>query len=171
MIPSESNSKAEGFIRQMNWQHQPSGTDQIAVQVCPCCTNTNFKFYINVSGGDKDGLWNCMVCSRSGNLYQLKEQLGMSSSNMTSIHDAASSRSAPAPLPDFDYLHKRLVSDESYGDVLDYLIVERKFTLATIAKLKIGAESFRSTKGGLHPLSKSSSLLGAAKPLSITKPS
>ena len=35
---------------------------------CPFCpSNNDYKFYVNVSGGQRDGLWHCKKCDRRGN--------------------------------------------------------------------------------------------------------
>lgn len=104
-IEVESASKALNFITQIGWPFQNTG-DQANVQTCPFCHNTNAKFYINITGGSSDGLWDCKVCSRTGNLFQLKQEVGHSEPNIVSLQDAILSKTAPSPLPNFDLFNK-----------------------------------------------------------------
>lgn len=146
MIPISNESKAQSFIQRMGWNHKDSGSDQACVDICPLCTNSNSKFYINTSAGEKDGLYQCHVCGESGNLYQLKERLGVTTPGLVSMKDAASSSNQPSALPNFDTLHKQLLKDgESspwVGDVLDYLLAERKLTVAVLERMKIGCQQY-----------------------------
>jgi twinkle protein len=139
-IPVGTNSKAEDFIKRMGWSSRPGSTDQLVVQTCPFCSDSAGKFAINVSAGDHDGLWQCFRCQEKGNLHQLKERVGVRTAGVTSMQDAAEARHAPSPLPNFDALHKNLMNNEAFGDVLDYLLVDRGFTFDVIERLKIGAK-------------------------------
>lgn len=140
MINTETDSKAEQLLQSMGVDYHASGMDQSVLQTCPLCHNQNGKFYINTSGGEKDGLWGCKVCSEEGNLYQLKEKLGLRTHNVTSTKDIAQSRTVAPPLPDYRAAHKRLMENEDYGDALEYLLLERGLSMSTIEKFKIGVE-------------------------------
>lgn len=64
-------------MAQLSWATRPSGNgENVAVQMCPFCSNTNWKFFVHV-GGEKDGLFSCKVCSEQGNFYTLREKLGI----------------------------------------------------------------------------------------------
>lgn len=130
-------SRAKLLLQTQRWDFHESGT-QAVVKNCPLCSNNNHKFYINVSGETNDGLWDCKVCGQSGNFNQLKQRLGMGMENVVSAKDMAG-HGEPQPLPDFDALHNNLMNNPEYGDVLDYLVAERKFSLEVIEKFKIGA--------------------------------
>lgn len=140
MIPVSSDSRALALIKQMGWTYTPSGSDQACIETCPLCQNTNNKFYMNISGGATDGMHDCKVCGVTGNIYQLKEKLGISSRNTVSMQDTALAAQTPAPMLDFALCSKRLLTDESYGDVLDYLFT-RGFTVEALGALQIGAEN------------------------------
>ncbi len=70
-------TKTELLMAQLSWATRPSGNgENVAVQMCPFCSNTNWKFFVHV-GGEKDGLFSCKVCSEQGNFYTLREKLGI----------------------------------------------------------------------------------------------
>jgi twinkle protein len=133
-------SKTELLIKQQGWTSRPVGNgDNVAVQVCPFdSSHGQWKFFIAV-GGEKDGLWNCKVCSKEGNYYQLKEQLGLTTQNTVSLQDAAMARTAPEAMLDFDRLHHSLMNKPECSAILDYLVHERKFSIEIIERLKLGA--------------------------------
>lgn len=136
----ETESQALEFIKFVGWNYRDGG-DQAAVETCPFCSKSNFKFYVNITGGDKDGMFDCKhgSCAVSGNFRQLKEACGFRVMNTTSMKDAANSRQGPEPLPNFDELHKNLLEVEAYAEVLEYITGERGFTLDVIQRLKLGA--------------------------------
>lgn len=136
-------SKAIEFLNQAGWQYRESGVDQVVALLCPLCGNANHKFYI-CSAGEKDGLWSCKVCGESGNLWQLRKRLGMTTQNNTvSMQDAARSSQAPDPIPDIASPHYRLMNDETFGEVLDYLVADRGLSVAVLNEHKIGVETNR----------------------------
>lgn len=129
-------SKAEDLIAQQGWTSRPSGDgSNLAVETCVFCQNTNWKFYVNVTE-EKDGLFKCMVCDKQGNLWQLKNELGLTTPNVTSVKDAAPKD--VQPLPDLMAMHRMLLTSEAYGDILDYLVAGRGFSMAVIEKFKLG---------------------------------
>lgn len=133
------SSRAQALVTSQGWTHKPSGTDQWAVQTCPFCSNTNFKFIINVSGGEEDGLWDCKVCSRFGNWYSLKSELGLSVEGVASMKDAVAVNTKPQALPNIDLLHDALMTNDEFGDVLDHLVADRQFSIDVLKEFKIGA--------------------------------
>jgi KaiC/GvpD/RAD55 family RecA-like ATPase len=149
-IGDEETTKTEQLIASQGWASKPSGNgENVAVEVCPFCRNTNWKFFIHI-GGDKDGLFRCVACEENGNYWQLKERLGISMTNVSSMR-AAASPGAPQALPNLETMHRRLMTDEAMGDVLDYLVAERGFSIATITKLKLGAEEYNGKKWYVIP--------------------
>lgn len=72
----------------------------------------------------------------------------MNDSSTMSVKDAANERVAPQALPNFDAQHDALMTKEKYGDLLDYLVSERKFSIDVLKKHKIGAATFRSKVEG-----------------------
>ncbi len=140
-IEVEETTKTEQLILSQGWTSKPSGNgENVAIEVCPFCLNTNYKFFLHI-GGEKDGLYQCMVCTEKGNYYQLKEKLGISVAGVSSMRSAGA-QGAPSPLPNLDAMHRRLMEDEKMGDVFDYLVTERGFSIDTIKKLKLGAELY-----------------------------
>lgn len=148
-IALETSSPAESFIQQVGWEYKPSGVDQACIRICPNCQNANWKFYVNVSGGEQDGLSSCKVCEYAANLYQLREKAGVRSAGIISTKDLASS-SAP-PLSDWRLAHKRLMEDDAFEDVLDYLVIDRGFTVEVLDRFKVGAEEGHGQKWVVIP--------------------
>jgi 5S rRNA maturation endonuclease (ribonuclease M5) len=148
-IPVESQSKTAKLIAQLGWNHRPSGDgDNHAVETCPLCQNSGWKFYIAV-GGESDGLWKCHRCQEKGNFWQLREKLGIAVNNVESVKDIANSK-GQTPLPNLFAMHKRLF-DEDMGDVLDYLVAERKFSIEVIERMKLGADEMNGHKWVIYP--------------------
>ena len=123
-IESEDpDTRAQTLIRKMEWNARPSGDgSNYAVEFCPFCERGGFKFFIAV-GGEKDGLYNCVLCAEKGNYYQLHKKVGVDLSveatkpiSAVSLKEAA--HTAPTPLPDFTSMHRALFTDQ-YVDVLD----------------------------------------------------
>ena len=140
-IPTEAETKTQQLIAQMGWTTRATSSDNVAVETCPICGHTDYKFFIHV-GGDKDGLWDCKVCGQKGNYFQLRERLGIRMAGAASAREMAPS--APAPLPNIEVLHKWLVdgATDNADEVLRYLTKVRGFSLDTLKKLKIGAEQY-----------------------------
>jgi 5S rRNA maturation endonuclease (ribonuclease M5)/KaiC/GvpD/RAD55 family RecA-like ATPase len=129
-------SRAEAYLRSKGWSISDHG-DQMVVNPCPLCGNNKGKFYI-AKGGEKDGLWNCFVCSEKGNLTELMKRLGDRDQRITSIQDWARSGQPPDPLPNIEACHRALLED---GEALDYLVAERGFSMAVIEKQRLGVAS------------------------------
>lgn len=127
------------LLDQLGWHYRSSGVNQANIETCPICYNTNWKFFIRV-GGEGDGLWDCKVCSEKGNLFQLKRKLGIRTKNLMSVHDMIPQEASP--LPDIEAYHRRLINDPTMGEVLDYLIAERKLTMAVVERFKLGVEEY-----------------------------
>jgi archaellum biogenesis ATPase FlaH len=130
---------ATEFLDSVKWHYRPSGSgDNQAVEVCPFCKNSNFKFFINSSGTDKDGLWSCKVCGKAGNLYQLKEAVGVTKADFVSMQDAARAAQPARPLPDFNKYHADLFTPE-FDEVYYHLRFERGYSEAVIKEQRLGA--------------------------------
>lgn len=151
METEKIQSKALAYIEQKAWDWKPSGTDQAQVAVCPCCGNSNSKFYMNIGGGASDGLWNCFVCGEKGSLYQIRLKLGDRDAGLVSTRDMALASGGAPPLPDVGPMHHRLTNDERFADVLDYLVHDRGFTLEVIERMKLGAEEDFGQKWVVYP--------------------
>lgn len=126
-----------------------SGTDQAALDVCPFCDAAPGKLTVNVSGGEGDGLWICHHCNERGNLKRLREHFGEDEVN-TVLMTMRQQKTA-APLPNIEAAHKRLMEDDAYKDVLEYLVCERHFSTEVLETYKIGAESAYGKKWVLIP--------------------
>lgn len=142
--------KALELLSHVGWKYHPSGDgDNAAVETCPYCGATGYKFYVNISGEEKDGQHDCKKCGQVGNLYQLKQKAGVSYNGVVSMKDSAIGK--PSPLPNMAALHTALMTDEKFGDVLDYLVVDRGFSLETIQKYKLGAMAREGVHYAIYP--------------------
>jgi hypothetical protein len=59
------------YVNQKKWAWRLQG-EQLCIQTCPVCNNSNWKFFINKTNGLND----CKVCNWEGNLITLKIKLG-----------------------------------------------------------------------------------------------
>lgn len=131
-------SRAAGYIESKGWSYKQSGVDQAAIENCPCCNADGYKFYMNIGGGAKDGLFDCKKCGEKGSLFQLQSKLGDKIENVTSLREVQIKQ--PPPLPDVMALSNRLRTDEDFADALDYLVAERGYTMPVIEAMKLGAQ-------------------------------
>jgi hypothetical protein len=83
----------------------------------------------------RDGLHMCVRCGKSGNLYALKQHLGLVSAGIESRKDFSSSEKKIEQMPDIEALHQALLEDE---DALDYLMNGRGFSREVIGRQKLG---------------------------------
>lgn len=130
------NSKSLQYIQSKGWKYKESGNDKIELYECPFCKQNNTKFghfYIIIDGSNRDGLWQCFRCGKSGNLITLQQQLGDRIADVVSFTDSKNIKIEE--LPNIELCHENLLGDEN---ALDYLINERGFSLNIIKKQKIG---------------------------------
>jgi replicative DNA helicase/ribosomal protein L37AE/L43A len=146
MIPQEQ-CQAEELVVKMGWANKPAGEDHLAIESCPFCHRTDYKFFINL----KNGMWDCKKCSEAGNFYQLKQKLGVSMDGAMSIREAGQVHDAPQPLPDVDFLHRKLTNPDSTNEAIDYLLHERGLTMAVIEQYKIGLDHFNGQDWIVYP--------------------
>lgn len=133
------NSPAMQLIISQGWNfHSPSG-GQVAVEKCPYCKRSDYKFYIAVSEDPKtdsrDGLNYCHICQESSNLRKLQEHLGLRVAGVDSRKDWAGKTEKPDDLPDPNICHATLLGD---ADALDYLLNVRGFSQEIIERQKLG---------------------------------
>lgn len=123
------------LLDQLGWNYKSSGTDQLNVQECPECHNSDWKFYVN----EESGLWDCKVCGATGNGWKLKGYLVSDGlENVVSMKDAAEAKKGPSKIPDLLSMHRQLIESPEMSDILDYLVAERKFTVGIIEQMKLG---------------------------------
>lgn len=84
---------------------------------------------------NRDGLYLCQRCGKSGNLYAIKQLLGIATPDITSTSEWAADKKKIDPLPDVEECHKALMAD---AEALDYLVHIRGFSLDIIEKQKLG---------------------------------
>lgn len=84
---------------------------------------------------NRDGLHICMKCSKAGNLFALKQHLGVVTAGIESRKDYAASEKKVEDLPDVDTIHQALLENL---DTMDYLMNTRGFSRAVIEKQRLG---------------------------------
>ena len=120
-----------GFIQNQGWNYRESGT-QIIVEVCPLCGKDGFHFYMHAL----EGLWDCKVCGERGNLYQLKQQLGLTGSGgIASMGEAVGATPKKIPMDRIRRGHEALLNDSA---AMSYLTKDRGWSESIIRKLQLG---------------------------------
>jgi hypothetical protein len=146
-----SGSAAFQLVVSRGWKWKETGTNQIELEECPFCKKTGYgHLYMSVHGSQsdtpqRDGLYNCHKCGKSGNLITLKQHLGLIIPGVESRKDYFSKDREIEPLPDIDACHEALLQDEA---ALDYLVNGRGFSYDIIQKQKIGLTKRRFRKAG-----------------------
>lgn len=137
------DSKAFQLVKSQGWDYREGTPPNVELEACPYCFKTGYGHcYIECHAPDspkasRDGLHFCQRCGKSGNLFTLKQHLGLP----TTI---TSSKKGPDPLPDINKCSEALLADE---DALDYLMNGRGFSLGIIRQQRIGLTThyFRET--------------------------
>jgi len=120
-----------GFIQAQGWSYEERGT-QIVVEHCPLCGKDNWHFYLNAF----EGLWDCKVCGERGNLYQLKERLGLvGHGGITSVGQALGAAPKKIPMDKIRRGHEALLKDP---EAMRYLIQDRGWSDAIIQRCQLG---------------------------------
>ena len=83
----------------------------------------------------RSGLFMCQRCGKSGNIYSLRQHLGLVIPGVSSQKDWGDSEKRVDELPDTEACHTALLAD---SDAIDYLTNIRGFSLDIIQKQKIG---------------------------------
>jgi len=125
--------KSERYIQYKSWAYKLTADDTQIITDCPYCDKPEHLYIAR--GGAKDGLFDCKVCGKTGNLYQLQLDMGDRINGVISMQDAASSTKKAEPLPNAEANHVAMMND---ADALDYLVHERGLSLAVIEKQKLG---------------------------------
>jgi replicative DNA helicase len=132
-------SPALQFVQSQGWNFKVTDNIRVVLGSCPHCSKPD-HCYMEVHGTNdeaknRDGLYLCQKCGKSGNLYSLKQHLGLVVAGVSSQKDWASSEKKVDPLPDTDECHTALLADD---DALDYLMNIRGFSLDIIKQQKLG---------------------------------
>ena len=140
-IPAElAKSAAMAFVISQGWNWEGPNGGQIAIEICPFCKKSEFKFYIAVCDPEestRDGLFFCHhgSCQKTGNLRTLQEALGMRVAGVDSRKEWAGTKGEQEQLPNADMCHASLLGD---ADAMDYLLHVRGFSREVIEKQKLG---------------------------------
>jgi DnaB-like helicase C terminal domain/Toprim domain len=139
-VPEQmQGSAALQLVMSQGWEWKVTDSIRIVLGKCPHCGKED-HCYIEIHGAkdeqkNRDGLYLCQRCGKSGNLYALKQHLGLVIPGVTSQKDWGNSEKQVDPLPDTEACHLALLADE---DALDYLCNIRGFSLDIIKKQKLG---------------------------------
>jgi replicative DNA helicase/5S rRNA maturation endonuclease (ribonuclease M5) len=133
-------SAAMQFIISRGWNWKTATPPNIELENCPYCSKGWGHFYMEVHGIDsehsnRDGLYQCFKCGKTGRLVNLKEFLGVSIPGVESKKDWAGDHIKREKLPDIDESHSALLSDTA---AMDYLVNVRGFSTDIIKKCKLG---------------------------------
>lgn len=131
-------SPALQLVQSQGWEFKVTDDIRICLK-CPYCKKDD-HFYMEVHGPESEqkqrsGLFLCQRCGKSGNLYALRQHLGLIIPGVTSQKEWADSEKKIEPLPDIEACHAALLED---NDALDYLCNIRGFSLGIIKQQKIG---------------------------------
>jgi hypothetical protein len=123
------------YIQSKGWKYKESG-DKIELENCPFCKLNNTKyghFYMVISHDNRDGLYTCHRCGKSGHLNSLKIEMGDKVAGISSFNESKFSK--VDQMPDVQAAHEALLENEN---ALDYLINVRGLSLDIIKRQKIG---------------------------------
>jgi hypothetical protein len=135
---SFQGSPALQLITSQAWNWKVTTEPTIAIEICPYCAKDNWHFFMEIQSPSseqarRDGLNSCKYCGKSGNLYSLKQHLGLTIPGVESRAEWAGKEIEQ--LPDIEVCHQALLEDI---DALDYLINKRGFSRDIIEKQKLG---------------------------------
>lgn len=143
MTEQYGDSPALKLINELGLKWKPVDKDQIELETCFHCGKTGYgHMYVTIYPStseykNRDGLFTCHRCGHSGNYSGLP---GYKPANIVAERQSKTRD----PLPDVEACHKALLNDE---DALEYLMVERGWSLDIIQKQKLGLTTthFRET--------------------------
>jgi len=148
-VPAQfQGSAALQLVIQQGWQWKQTDSVRIVLGKCPFCSKED-HCYMEIHGEadelkNRDGLYLCQRCGKSGNLYALKQHLGLIIPGVSSQKEWGNGEKKIDPLPDTDACHTALLADT---DALDYLCNVRGFSLDIVKQQKLGLTKhyFKST--------------------------
>lgn len=137
---SQIGSQALQLIQSQGWNYRNVSEPKIELEICPYCKKDKFHFCMELYGTatgqqNRDGLHTCLKCGTGGNLYSLKQHLGIVKPGIESRKEWASQDRKIEELPDTEACHQALLEDEA---AMDYLMNGRGFSRDIIIKQKIG---------------------------------
>lgn len=143
------NEDATEFLNSQGWTFKQSGEELIAK--CPLCEKED-HFYIHA----QKGVWKCHHCGEAGNLYQLRQRLGLPPykngnglPGIKSFRQAIGSNSFKRISKErIEEMHTALLADK---EALEYCLKERKWTPDIIKAMKIGVQEDSKGKWIAYP--------------------
>jgi len=123
------------YILRKKWKYRNISGGNLAIQTCPFCGKSKWKFYIHA----QRTIYRCWNCDARGNLYRLKRELG-DLQQVVSAAQAAGEEGAkggkPVPMKYVEKWHQQLLRNERALEYCD----RRGFELQTIKKFKLGLQ-------------------------------
>lgn len=128
------------LIKEQGWDWKPVDSSNIELDTCWYCGKKGYgHLYVEIqpTTSDKakrDGLHTCHKCGRGGNLTTIPGYVQTKRADKD-VRSSSNNNNNRDPLPDIEACHQALLDDE---DALEYLMVERGWSLDIIQKQKLG---------------------------------
>jgi len=134
-------TRAEEFVARMGWEYkrvEGHNGPQILIKICPYCHDSKYThFYL---ADTYNGPFVCHKCQIAGSLDDLMEHVkDIRPVRASMSEDKRESMSAREAALFYVKAHTELMTNQSYSDLLSWLVIERKISLAAIKQMRIGA--------------------------------
>jgi replicative DNA helicase len=119
------------FLESQGWPFKQSGAE--LVLECPFC-NKRGHLYMH----RETGLWKCHRCGEGGNLYQLRQRLGLSPHGRSGIQSLGQAINAPKrriPMAQVATMHRALLDDP---EGLGYVLEARRWARPVVERMQLG---------------------------------
>jgi hypothetical protein len=129
------------YLAQKGWKWKRVSDHDIAIQTCPFCQRSKYKFWIDA----KKTIYRCFNCEAKGNLYKLKRELGDLKAGLVSAarmveggedKDRKQQGTRIVPMKNIEVWHKKLLKSEKGMAYLE----GRGFKKKTIKHFKLGLQ-------------------------------
>jgi ribosomal protein L37AE/L43A len=117
------------LLEEQGWRFKRAGRE--VVTTCPFCDKPE-HLYMN----GETGAWKCHRCGEAGNLYQLRQRLGLGRQNgIASMREALGTPSKRIPMAQVEEKHRALLGDQ---EALAYCTQTRAWSLDVVKRMKLG---------------------------------
>src|ERR1017187_7265968 len=113
-VPEQmEGSPAIQLVQSQGWNFKVTDNIRILLEKCPMCSKED-HCYMEIHGPNdeqkqRDGLYLCQRCSASGNLYALKQKLGLIIPGVSSQKEWGNAEKKIDQLPDVEECHSELL--------------------------------------------------------------
>lgn len=134
----EIKAELKLYLKQKQWPYRSADEDNLAIQTCPFCDRSKWKFYIHATRL----VYRCWHCEAKGNFYKLRRALGdltkvVAASDLGDNSNTKTSKAkTTVPPKKIAQWHKQLLADK---DAIEYCKA-RGFTIETIKRFRLGLE-------------------------------